>query len=96
VSGKKSRPGRRLLQAHRGDQHHGVAHGDEHRAVGLTREFARLNGYGVITILKTFFDSAHVDALGQQGNLNFGGTGVLRAALEFTDDARLFFASEWH
>jgi len=37
-----------------------------------------------------------VDALGQQGNLNFGGTGVLRAALKFTDDARLFFASEWH
>jgi hypothetical protein len=31
-----------------------------------------------------------VDALGQQGNLNFGGTGVLRAALEFTDDARSF------
>jgi hypothetical protein len=37
-----------------------------------------------------------VDALGQQGNLNFGGTGVLRAALEFTDDARLFFSSKWH
>jgi hypothetical protein len=37
-----------------------------------------------------------VDALGQQGNLNFGGTGILRAALEFTDDARLFFASKWH
>jgi len=28
--------------------------------------------------------------------LNFGGTGILRAALEFTDDARLFFASKWH
>jgi len=28
--------------------------------------------------------------------LNFGGTGVLRAALEFTDDARLFFSSKWH
>jgi hypothetical protein len=37
-----------------------------------------------------------VDALGQQRNLNFGGTGVLRAALEFTDDAGLFFSSEWH
>jgi hypothetical protein len=37
-----------------------------------------------------------VDALGQQGNLNFGRTGVLRAALELTDDVRLFFASEWH
>jgi hypothetical protein len=37
-----------------------------------------------------------VDALGQQGNLNFGRTGVLRAALEFTDDARLFFSSKWH
>jgi hypothetical protein len=37
-----------------------------------------------------------VDALGQQGNLNFGGTGVLRVALEFTDDARLFFTSKWH
>jgi hypothetical protein len=28
--------------------------------------------------------------------LNFGGTGVLRAALKFTDDARLFFTSKWH
>jgi hypothetical protein len=37
-----------------------------------------------------------VDALGQQGNLNFGRTGVLRAALEFTDYVRLFFASKWH
>jgi hypothetical protein len=37
-----------------------------------------------------------VNALGQQGNLNLGGTGVLRTALEFTDDARLFFASKWH
>jgi hypothetical protein len=37
-----------------------------------------------------------VDALGQQRNLNFGGTGVLRAALEFSDDVRLFFASKWH
>jgi hypothetical protein len=37
-----------------------------------------------------------VDALGQQGNLNLGGTGVLSAALEFSDDARLFFSSKWH
>jgi hypothetical protein len=37
-----------------------------------------------------------VNALGQQGNLNFGGTGILRVALEFTDDAHLFFASRWH
>jgi hypothetical protein len=37
-----------------------------------------------------------IDALGQQGNLDFGRTGVLRAALEFTDDARLFFSSQWH
>jgi hypothetical protein len=37
-----------------------------------------------------------VDALGQQGNLNFGRTGVLRAALEFTDYVRFFFASKWH
>ena len=31
-----------------------------------------------------------VDALGQQGNLDFGGTGILRAALEFTDDGPSF------
>jgi hypothetical protein len=37
-----------------------------------------------------------VDALGQQGNLNFRRPGIVRAALEFTDDVRLFFASEWH
>jgi hypothetical protein len=37
-----------------------------------------------------------VDALGQQGNLNLGGTGVARAALKFTDDSALFFASKWH
>ena len=53
----------RLLEAHRRDQHHRVAHGHEHRAVGLTCEFARLDGYGVIPILKTFFDSAHVEPL---------------------------------
>jgi hypothetical protein len=37
-----------------------------------------------------------VDALGQQGNLNLGGTGVARTALKFTDDSALFFASKWH
>jgi len=37
-----------------------------------------------------------VDALGQQGNLNFGGTGILRTALVFSDYVRLFFASKWH
>jgi hypothetical protein len=37
-----------------------------------------------------------VDALGQQGNLNLGGTGVARTALEFTDDSAFFFASKWH
>src|SRR6202021_316689 len=60
---EESAAGRRLLQAHRSHQHHRVAHGDEHRTVGLTREFARLNGYGVITILKAFFDSAHLEPL---------------------------------
>ena len=59
----------RLLEAHRRDQHHRVAHGDEHRAVGLTCEFARLNGYGVIPILKTFFDSAHVEPLAVSENV---------------------------
>jgi hypothetical protein len=37
-----------------------------------------------------------IDAFGQQSNLDFRGTGVLRAATEFGDDARLIFASEWH
>src|ERR1700728_268696 len=37
-----------------------------------------------------------VDALGQQCNLNLGGAGVLRAALELADDAALFFTSKWH
>jgi hypothetical protein len=37
-----------------------------------------------------------VDAFGQECNLNFGRPGVARAALEFTDDAALFFASKWH
>ncbi len=52
--GKEIAARRRLLQAHRGHQHHSLAHGHEHRAVGLTRELARLDGYGVIAILKTF------------------------------------------
>ena len=44
----------RLLQAHRGDQHYRLAHGDEHGAVGLAGELARLDRYGVVPILKTF------------------------------------------
>ena len=54
---------RRLLKAHRGHQHHRLAHGHEHRAVGLTREFARLDRYGVVPILKTFLGMAHVGPL---------------------------------
>ena len=54
---------RRLLEADCGDEHHCFAHRHEHRAVGLTRQFARLNRYGVVPILKTFLDSAHVEPL---------------------------------
>ncbi len=54
---------RGLLQAHRGHEDHRFTHRHEHCAVGLTRQFARLDRDGVIPILKAFLDSAHVEPL---------------------------------
>src|SRR5580704_1168308 len=51
---------------------------------------------GVIGFVRGEMLAQAVDALGQECNLNFGRSGVLGAALEFSDDAALFFASKWH
>ncbi len=53
----------RFFEAYRGHEHHRFTHRHEHRAVRLTRDFARLDGYSVVTILKTFLRSAHVEPL---------------------------------
>jgi hypothetical protein len=49
----------RLLHAHRGDEHHRLAHAHEDGAVGLTRELARFERYGVFPKLKAFLRMAH-------------------------------------
>ena len=57
--GKEVATGRRLFHAHRGDEHHRLAHADENGAVGLTREFSRFERYGVFSKLKAFLRMAH-------------------------------------
>jgi GNAT superfamily N-acetyltransferase len=50
--GEEVLAGHGLLGGYRGDEHHGVAHRDQHRGRGLAGDFAGFDGDGVLTKLK--------------------------------------------
>jgi hypothetical protein len=50
----------------------------------------------VVSLVRGEVLAQSVDALRQQGDLNFGRSRVVRAPLELADDIRLFFSSKWH
>ena len=59
-----------------GHQHHGIGHVDQHRATGLTGDFAGLQGHGMLAVLKCLFDGRHESVLcGERAMENLSGAG---------------------
>ena len=85
MSGKKSRPGVAVGLRDRGDEHHGIAHGDAYGAIGLAGHLAGLDGDGVGTVRKRLADDAQAAFLEvENGGRKHKGRAFVTAALRFS------------
>ncbi len=78
---EKIAPGARLRFGAGRDQHDGVAHGHEYRAIGLAGQGAGFNRYGVGSKCKRFLEDSHASTLGSSEKWDAGDGAAPRASL---------------